>query len=330
MSENLTGSFNEVAAREVAALHVAFPQELKNMILLFPTTEDPIVYVADEISELVRHNSKAAAEMIQDTACYLNTTKANGAAYMGYDYVGASVKLITLSERLIFKFHSAEEKMASIFALDHELGHQVVPNGMSHTEADRHLAECAADAFAALRHIHRYRGEANFLENKGMASHIIFGISPIHYTEHVIQKIIDLARERDDIITLSLEETAQLAGEIALHYHESNEVLAKVSCAFQPLIDCFARLNRTWNEMLPLVCIDVMRQHLNDPDIVFAGQQYLLWGPVRGFIQDKAPQDPAWQDALDFVGGLNKVKVVHNPTPKKGIAQRIKGLFHCK
>ena len=121
----------------------------------------------------------------------------------------------------------------------HEIGHNVVKNGFS---LDTHSAECAADAYTALRHIQIFgNNRTDFFKYYGnRASTIVLGISPIHYTNNVTQKIKQLSKEID-ISKLSLPKTAKLAEKIALENKLDKKTLQKISKAFLriDITECF-------------------------------------------------------------------------------------------
>jgi hypothetical protein len=304
---SLAATFNQTAVDAGKA----FPDRLHNLVMLLTSAETP-VYIDPAVANHLTHNVAAVKLLVKSEKNYLLDNSAAAVVTHDYPLAGVFVNLITLNEtvRGIFSDGYTQE-MQSSFYLDHELGHLVVKNGML---AGGHLGECAADAYAALRHVQRFGKETDLFQNYNRAYTIVLGFSRIHYTDHVTQKVKQLAQETD-ITGLSLTETAALAGDIALAHQLDLAVLDKITAAYRPVAaacerqigsrkDIVAALYQQDNAAWEMMCretLAVMKAHQNDADIFASGKHFLSYQPRLDFIAGLAKTDPEWQAALEFI-----------------------------
>ena len=173
---------------------------------------------------------------------------------------------------------------------DHEMGHLVVKEG-DPACISPHIAECAADAYAALRHVQRYGNDTDFFTSYNRSYNIVLGNSPDHYTDAVLQKVRQLCQERD-ISKLSLRETAQLAGKLAVEYGFNEEKLDKVKSAFQAVAQIFREAvkkgERVDQDKILKKVLEITQTHKNDPDICAAGNQYINSPYIRNYLREKS------------------------------------------
>lgn len=306
MREEIAKSFNICGHRA----HLAFPERLKNFVLLTNTSDAPL-YVSPDIAEHLRDN----VEEVKDTVSRIRKTlldkNAAGLAYRSYVMGGEGVALIALRDNPLGVFTDKyTQEMRAHYVLEHEIGHRVVEKGF----AGGHLGECAADAYAVLRHVQDFGQDTDMFTHVAKAYVIVLGASPIHYTQAVFDAVKDYAAEHD-VSKLSLQETAVLANDIAIDNRLSSTVLQKIEQAFSPAHQMFrerigdkAAVTTAFYTEDPdayaLFCTETffaVQRHLNDADIVKAGKEFLSFPSMKKFIQNAASQYPSWQVIADFI-----------------------------
>ncbi|MFH1159000.1 MAG: hypothetical protein V1721_09030 [Pseudomonadota bacterium] len=310
MQKSLTQIFHD----EAEAAHAAFPEELKNLVVIITSSETP-VYVAPEIADHLSKNVAAVKKSLKQVTNYL--LDHNSTAISDYDFSLAevSVKLIALNENFRGTFsprYTNEMRLTATF--DHEIGHLIVKNGIPSSTIPLHLSECAAAAYATLRHIQRFGRETDFFEYKNFSHAMVLGTDPTQYTDDAIQRVRQIAAETD-ISRLSLRETAELAGKIALEYSLDEKTLEKISTAFLPVAEAYKKAGGKWNDAYPQKCIEVMWKHKDDPDIYKAGERYLKRPEIKEYLEDKAKTDTYWRNALDFIKNHQTKSVKKRSTP---------------
>jgi len=290
---SLSAVFNESAA----SLYKAFPERLDKLVVLVMPLEQP-VYISPDIAEHLSGNVAAVKEAVAEITDYLRRHNMHGVADLHYALAKKTVKIIGLTKSSSNACSARyTEEMDAVTTFDHEIGHLVVKNGFSD---NYHLAECAADAYAALRHVQRYGMDTDFLEYYDRSYNVIQELIPIHYTNAVLQKALRLAEERD-ISRLSLRETAELAATIAKECRLYKKTLEKLSGAFRSARDVFEKSG--WNERVLRECVKVMRENKDDPDVYRAGKS-VLSDPVLKKIINK--MNPFWQDAFEWMARHEK------------------------
>ncbi|MFH1159001.1 MAG: hypothetical protein V1721_09035 [Pseudomonadota bacterium] len=296
MQKPLAQIFNEMAA----AAHKVFPEELENLVVFLLSSSDPVIYAAPEIAKHLANNPAAVKKAVEQATNYMSSRHIDGIAERDYPLAGDFVSRIALYENpdgICFSRYT--EEMRAISRINHEIGHLVVENGYAYVPASKHLADCAADAYAALRHIQQFGKETDYFEYYSFAHAAVFGNSTSHYTDDVIQRVKQLSEETD-ISRLSLRETAELAGKIALEYSLNEKTLKKISTAFSPVADAYKKAGGLDDTVLRK-CIEVMREHKDDPDIFKAGARFLNYPSYKEGLENKAKTDPYWRNALDFI-----------------------------
>ena len=171
-------------------MHAAFPEKLENLIVVFVSSET-VIYVSPKIARHVAQNEAAVKETIKSAGDYMRSHKKIALANGGINLAGIKVKRIAIDEDASYGALSGwlTEEVRRIATFDHETGHLVVESGLSSPSVTQHLAECAADAYAVLRHVQRFGLETNFFENFVRAEHVVLDTSPINYTDDVVQGI---------------------------------------------------------------------------------------------------------------------------------------------
>ena len=130
-------------------------------------------------------------------------------------------------------FEARHVEINHAYAFDHEVGHVVVRNGMN--VSNENLSECAADAYAALRHIQRFGTSVFWLESvaRWRAMDMVFNRGDLgdHFTSPVISGIISDSA-RFDFAGLSPQETAERAWRYAKNFALPRDRLMDVDEAF--------------------------------------------------------------------------------------------------
>jgi hypothetical protein len=295
----LAENFNQSAtdARE------AFPEKLDNLVIVSKSMNKP-VYISPAIAGHLSMHLLAVKKAVKERVDFLNKNKCSGVANHYYDIANLDVKLISINEDVNSAYSSGYTKeMRSMFTLDHEIGHLVVKNGYGGVY-NENLAECAADAYAALRHVQQFGMHTDVFERNNGAFYVVIGKSPVHYTDRAIQKVRQIAQETD-ITRLSLAETAALAEKIANETHLDAERLHEIKNAFRPVAELAqnfgTNVDREGKSLIYKETISVMRANRDDASILEAGKQFLNSPSRKQFMTELAKTEPYWQEALDFI-----------------------------
>jgi hypothetical protein len=285
----LADIFN-AAAKEY---HDSFPDQLAN---LFLTLGDAPIYVSAGAAKLV---TGSAAEVKNMIARRRKDMDARGWSGMvgPEDVNGGRLQHMSLNEEahtLISDKYPASMVQMALF--DHEMGHLLVREG-SPLISNSHVAECAADAFAVLRHIQRFGRVADVAEifDQGLLNRtgaIVAGFAPsFYYTTPVIQKIAGIQRRGEiDIAALTLRETANLAGELAIKYSFGQNTLDKISAAYTPVHKVYDREGTMVSAPVVMAIARVMSDNRNDDDIHRAGRLLLSHPRMKPVIRQLQPE----------------------------------------
>ncbi len=284
----MTGKLSLKEAFNAAAYRAAFPEKLAN---LFVTLGTERIFIAPEIADFIAKNPSLTEKKIEER---LDWMKARGScAAAARDYIGfVPVNHIAMKD---LKPGAQERDIRrQIQDAEHEAGHFIVENGLG---ASPHLGECAADAFATLRHIQRFGGMTEDAAAE-LAHHAVFETPPpIHYTSAVVQKIRNMHDGgKIDIRGLSLEKTAALAAKIAAAYALDDATLGKISDAFAPVNWIVATDKRPLSDSGKLRDIfktiaEVMLDNRHDEDIYRAGRLCFECKKTKDMIAAKLPHD---------------------------------------
>ena len=295
MQESLTEELNKSAAEA----HAAFPEKLKNLIVINASSKT-LIYAASEITDHLSKNPTDIKEAIEYTIDYMHLKKFNSLAIHNYPLAGTIVKLITINENPEDVYSPQfTKKMKAIAYFNHEIGHIVVENGHSNL-GPKHLSECAANAYTALQQIRLFGKNTGFFKHYNRAHLIVSNTSRIHYTDDVIQKVKQLSEEMD-ISALSLNKIAELAEKIALENHLDDKTLKKISAAFSPAANAYKRAGKKWNDNALKKCMEVIWRYMDDPDILKAGIRFLNRPDIKKRLESNAKTDIYWKEALDFI-----------------------------
>jgi hypothetical protein len=138
---------------------------------------------------------------------------------------------------LPFKLFTGKDQpgeMEIMATFDHELGHLVVKG--AYFSEDSTLRESAADAFAVLRHIQRYGDKSEAIDRGGWrrAFDFIMSGDAGHFTTLVVDEV-EALKDRLDIRAMTPQQTAELAGRIALQFTPHMDVTNEAAHSFEPV-----------------------------------------------------------------------------------------------
>jgi hypothetical protein len=315
MQHSLAKTFNETAA----AAYGAFPERLKNLVLLLlPDAETP-VYVSPDIADQLTKNISEVKEVVKYYSDYLKDLGGAGVAQRDFDFAGIKVNVIGLVDEAhttkgIFTRRFTKQ-MRILYNLDHEIGHHILKNGYSPQNA-WNGAESVSDAYATLRHIQRFGMNTGRIGGYGESRAFLIVLCPEmgHYTTNTVQEAYKTA-QKTDISKLSLPETAALAEKIAEATVADGLTLEKIVRAYEPaqravtkeignIPAILEKLYAKDKEAYALFCrevVAVMKKNVDDPDIFKAGKQFLSYPPIKQFMQQKAKTDLYWKGILNFI-----------------------------
>ncbi len=306
--------------QSATAARKTWPEKLENLLVLVLPLAARIDISVDAPKCLTK-NVVGVQQAVSYATDYLRSTHASGFANRDYFMNdGAFVPLVALQDCAGISSLKDIKAMNVLHIFDHEIGHLVVKGGYPDFESEGHLGECAADAYAMLRHIQRFGLQSGFFEYYKRADQVVLGISPIHYTNIVNEKVKQVAESRD-ISRLSLRETAKLAGEIAMIYALTPAILQKISAAFCHVQACCRRLPDNDPDKWPRIFRETMyamKLHSGNPDIVAAGKSFLLQPDNADYIKNAAAGGAyGMDDVCDFMGQFETKpvppQIQHNP-----------------
>ena len=320
--------FNDTIAR----YQKTFPEKLAN---LFITLEGQKIYVAPEIADLLRQNVMPVERFIQ--ARQRAMFEQGWAAAAGPHNLGTTrLQHLSLKDSDNDRYVSGKfpQEMNKVAVFDHEMGHFLVWEAwLLNTNA--HVSECAADAFAALRHIQRYGDRTDFFEHAtATVAHAGVAGSKIHFASAVFQKIAALQKSgKVDIANLPLEDTVKLAGKLAAGYAFPQEVLDKIRAAYDasPAVGNSAAHSAAETKAL----IKVMLAHKGDDDIYRAGNLAISRADIKQSLADACATDAELKDlcaqmarhekdsrfSIDAAAAMDKQRAAGARDKKRAIAK---------
>ncbi len=310
-SQAIQASLSQTFRETAAVAYAAFPQELENLVVLV-TSADEAVFIAPGVAKKLAGDTQVIREAARECEDYMRERGWPGLADSPFHLLpGTDVKMIALRPRSA----GGKIRREDIFFLDHEIGHHILRNGYDGKGISRQKAESAADAFAMLRYIQRFGMDTyvHFSAYNKPANIILAGDTE-HYTSKALQRVIDVAKERD-ISGLSLQDTARLAEDIADECALTDKTLRKMRRAFNRAhrhldkkLGGQAAVIGAWlkndKKAYPYFCretLDVMKKHWRDPDVFEAGRLFLGNRALQKFMHEAAETDVYWRSALTFI-----------------------------
>ncbi len=300
------GAIFEQTAREA---YDAFPRQLRTLFLFMTDAKTP-VYLAPATAAKLSSATQEVSRVIARETAYIKRRNCVGMAYHPMRVAGHMVKMIGVHSDVSGVFNKRYTKdMRSVYVLDHEIGHQVVPRGM----VSGYLAECRADAFATLRHLQRYGFDTDYFVLMTRAHSVVLGTSPVHYTTDIMEAVRAYARD-NDISGLPLAATARLADRLVRSLPVGSADIHRLAKKFRPaarmavrhcggkkeLVDALYDRDHDAYEVFCRETASVMRAHPADARVISAGQRFLNFPPVHDFITARAKADPAWRRIADL------------------------------
>ncbi len=246
---SLSGEFEGVAKRQDPAVF-DFEREVAQVWHDFPQVKDKVIFFdAGAGGKLVypgsdndRKQVERLIERYDVIGDFKDFTRDIGKVSSFCSDVGTDERFIFLLQEKHEKYlvdSKAPVAQETAFAFDHELGHSIVPGGLS--EEDMNKAECLADAYAVIRHFQRYGADSAAIETiiAGRAFDLVFeehGYGRDHFTSPVTEQI--LAQRHDcDWDNMTPAQTVKLAQEFVRKYGMNEKQLDVIDEAFSPLHD---------------------------------------------------------------------------------------------
>lgn len=192
--------------------------------------------------------------------------------------------------------------MDKLSILDHEIGHLLVPGGYDDDTTAAH-EECAADAYALLRHVQRFGDTTDiFMQLRYSGAYSLMAGVRENYTVPVVDAIEREGRTAD-LTQLSLDDTIALAARLSAAHYWDDQRLKTAQRAFRKVekylnsvdsrsFDRGVKYEKIWATMTA-----------ND-DTYRAGLHVLL--PAKDNVRLQAAIRPVLQQALDFIDDREK------------------------
>lgn len=284
-----------------------FPERLKTLLVI--STAEPI-YVSPHITAHLTRNAAAVRKLIEKNTRYMHENKAMGLAggevidSVTLDYI--TVDMQQSRRTCVSKKHPQSMNLTYVF--DHEMGHLLTDGPGIPARGSHHVRECAADAFAALRHLQRFGSTTDIFQNfpYDRAGSIAARTSSIHYTSAAVQKVANLQKGSTiNIGSLSLQQTAAIARQIAVEYALDGQTLEKIFEAY-----AIARAihnsapqednSKDWARIIRAV-VKTMQENKDDHDIYRAGRLYLICPEIKERINAVIEEDPSFSAIFNFM-----------------------------
>jgi len=193
-----------------------------------------------------------------------------------------------------------DREEAALWTLDHEIGHHILRNGHYKDKDHNNIAESAAEAYAALRHLQRYKknmSHINYLVNNISLNPLFPDMDRDHYTAGSIIRAVEAADKMgDDFYKMPLKDTAVLAAKIADDTGLSDKKIAKIWRAYEGARNIINAKDADLSDACTEI-FSVMKRHAHDADIVHAGELCLNVDPLKA-LADKLKPD--WRTELKY------------------------------
>ncbi len=300
---------------EIELVEKNFPNFIDRLLVV---NKKETIYVSKGIVDILTIGVGCAREAVDDypdiksvierERNYINIEKVASVITDGYQFRSEYIEVIAINEDKEFYPYSnkytRDMKVTSDFY--HEMGHLLTKNGFARVDSleQEHIAECAAEAYKAIRHKQIFGNDTDYAANNNSSHLIVGGISSMHYKNIINKKIEALAKEID-LLKLSYIKTIELADEIAIKYHYSEATLTKLERIFDPVFKYYNEVGN--NETAARECFEIMIRHSDDLDIYRAGKSFLENPKVKKDINVK---DRYWVDVyatMDWLEKKNKI-----------------------
>ncbi len=309
-------SLKKIFNAEIKLGRKHFYSRLKKLLVC--NTEKPL-YISEEIADTLRKYTDFAGKqiknhyeikgIIEECRDYLEEHEYVSFADRRLTFIYKTIKIIVVDEDA--EFYECSKKYNNFLNLvdnfNHEIGHFLVKNGFvfAHKKAriDKiHLAECAAEAYKALRHKQLFGNDTDFIYSNNFSHNIVGGDSPQHYHDVISQKIEALASDKNlDLTKLSYKDTVKLAGDIALKYSFNAKALKKMVKVYRSVHKYFYETED--NEGANKKCFEIMMANLDNHDVYRAGKLYLEDYDTKKYIDEG---DEFWVSAREKMKAFEK------------------------
>ncbi|TVQ85676.1 MAG: hypothetical protein EA357_00235 [Micavibrio sp.] len=222
----------------VSEAYETYPELVKKVFFIDPATDNiphPDPAVVQELIDFVT-KTKPGRDVIQpiiaeckkNKSSYCHTNGPGG----GFVFVYSGEDALRLTGGENHNGHSHKTELQFVF--DHELAHAIVPEARSD---NLFLAESVADAFAALRHLQRNKGDTGFIEDMMLAraAGTAFRKNGIlNFSSPVLEKILEDAKTVN-FEKFSHAETVSYVTATAQQYTPDGATLGKLYKSFAAL-----------------------------------------------------------------------------------------------
>lgn len=294
--DDLARLFRKAAARD----YRHFPALLDALVV---SLDETLIYVSPAAADAVSKNPALIREKLAARTAWMKRNVAVASA--GIDVIaGQKLKHVSLAPQLSpahrYLPATLPARMDIITVFDHEIGHYVARHEkLPGPGIFCHVRECAADAYACLRHVQRFGMHTGIFETgmANMALNVTLGTSENHYTSKIFHAVAALGAKK--IKALSPDETATLAGNIAMTHAIDPSHLRQVYLAFAPARRLYRQTPQNWHAITTAI-VDVMRAHKNNADVFLAGKyslthpgfKELITAADAGFISGNVTPPP--------------------------------------
>jgi hypothetical protein len=237
------------AVQKADAFVFDYAREVAQVWRDFPGTREKLMFIEATAGAKLIHPDRFAGKEIAEQFVQEN----NLALYVERIFVSEGMRnsfckplrdgrkiLFLVTEKHVHDMvdHAAPLAQETIFVFDHEVGHAIVPGG-THNDATANGAECAADAYATIRHLQRFDADSPTIDAlvANRSFDFVFRESwygKDHFSSPVVEKILE-QRYDIDWNSLTPAETVRMARKFVLEYEMDTAALQMLENDFRPL-----------------------------------------------------------------------------------------------
>lgn len=271
---------------------------------LIVTSEKGLIYMTEQMSELLKDNQEYLKDYIKRETSILKTPEYFSTAYSslndemeGLDRYFSSISINSSSSSNSFISMEFSKKKSKIFDFDHEVGHLVAE--MPYNIKTQNQKESIADVFAILMHVKRFGNQdLKLFDNVAYnySNYLILSDDAGYYTSKSIFAAKKFAEEID-IEKLSLNQIKICATQIGSSFALSENKLEKINKTYKKVGEIFDEEKSTKREYLQEIA-KTMLAHKNDEDIYRAGKLFLESQKTSIVIEKLRKTNSFWSKAL--------------------------------
>lgn len=281
-----TQSLTDIFRASAAQYHDAFPKTLDNF---FVVVDGDVIYATPQFSQEAPLTKDSIVRELMDLMEAEGDSGRAIRAYIGdAPFIALGLHEGVSSGRVST---APSPEINKILDFDHEMGHALVPGGWDAPSLS--TREGAAAAFAALRHVQRFGPTTDIFEAAPAWDAINLVLQPSEHAAMVftVQKVASLVKQGLDVASLSLRETAELAGDIAAEYVPEQAMMDKVSVAYARPRAHYEKTGRADIVNVIKSVAQVALENKDDDDIYRFGRLFLSRQDVRGHIATATGDD---------------------------------------